>query len=239
MIKCVYKDETLWKWQHATWAASLFLIYSATLWYAIIKACFQELVVRPPYSLSAIFLALMFADRLYPALLTKRFLTFSFILDMLAWTGILISVLAPSPLDNDLCYLGLLSLVFIYDIVYLKEVLFDLVRRNYWVYKCYILIKLIYWIIMYSHFIGCIFYAIDIYLIKNEAFGPFALNNPYYYQGTLLAYTPIYMFDDLNRYIYAMYYSFALVSTIAFGDIIGKNYYEDVCLQIYRSMCLF
>lgn len=25
-----------------------------------------------------------------------------------------------------------------------------------------------------------------------------------------------------------MYYSFALVSTIAFGDIIGKNYIEDV-----------
>jgi hypothetical protein len=42
--------------------------------------------------------------------------------------------------------------------------------------------------------------------------------------GTLLAYTPILMFENLNRYAYAMYYSYALVSTIAFGDIIGKNY---------------
>lgn len=36
------------------------------------------------------------------------------------------------------------------------------------------------------------------------------------------------MFDGVNRYVYAMYYSFALVSTIAFGDIVGKNYFEDV-----------
>lgn len=42
--------------------------------------------------------------------------------------------------------------------------------------------------------------------------------------GNLLAYTPIYMFNDLNRYVYAMYYIFALISTIAFGDIVGKNY---------------
>lgn len=40
------------------------------------------------------------------------------------------------------------------------------------------------------------------------------------------------MFQDLNRYVYAMYYSFALVSTIAFGDIIGKNYIEDVLSAI-------
>jgi len=32
------------------------------------------------------------------------------------------------------------------------------------------------------------------------------------------------MFQDLSRYVYAMYFSFSLVSTIAFGDIIGKNY---------------
>jgi hypothetical protein len=32
----------------------------------------------------------------------------------------------------------------------------------------------------------------------------------------------------MTRYVYAMYYIIALISTIAFGDIIGKNYIEDV-----------
>ena len=44
------------------------------------------------------------------------------------------------------------------------------------------------------------------------------------------------MFDGFNRYVYAMYYSFALISTIAFGDIIGKNYIEDVFMGIFRLM---
>ena len=48
------------------------------------------------------------------------------------------------------------------------------------------------------------------------------------------------MFDGFNRYVYAMYYSFALISTIAFGDIIGKNYIEDVfILLICRLMLWF
>ena len=43
-----------------------------------------------------------------------------------------------------------------------------------------------------------------------------------------MAFTPIYAFDNLTRYTYAMYYIVSLISTIAFGDIIGKNYIEDV-----------
>lgn len=31
-----------------------------------------------------------------------------------------------------------------------------------------------------------------------------------------------------------MYYIYSLISTIAFGDIIGKNYIEDVPLSPYR-----
>jgi uncharacterized protein YgiB involved in biofilm formation len=34
-----------------------------------------------------------------------------------------------------------------------------------------------------------------------------------------------------------MYYSFALVSTIAFGDIIGKNYIEDVLSFLSVDLC--
>ena len=49
--------------------------------------------------------------------------------------------------------------------------------------------------------------------------------------GQIIAYTPVLSFNDLNRYVYAIYYSYSLVSTIAFADIIGKNYIEDVCYK--------
>jgi len=45
------------------------------------------------------------------------------------------------------------------------------------------------------------------------------------------------MFDGFNRYVYAMYFSFALVSTIAFGDIVGKNYFEDVRKYAKLGVC--
>lgn len=35
-----------------------------------------------------------------------------------------------------------------------------------------------------------------------------------------------------------MYYIFSLISTIAFGDIIGKNYIEDVCLVPMQAYVL-
>lgn len=55
--------------------------------------------------------------------------------------------------------------------------------------------------------------------------------------GLLLAYTPINMFQDMTRYVYAMYFIVALISTIAFGDIIGKNYIEDVNLNNILGLC--
>jgi len=41
----------------------------------------------------------------------------------------------------------------------------------------------------------------------------------------------------LNRYVYAIYFTYALISTIAFGDIIGKNYVEDVGCFCNLGLC--
>lgn len=42
----------------------------------------------------------------------------------------------------------------------------------------------------------------------------------------LLAFTPIEMLDDAGRYLYGLYFMVSLITTIAYGDIIGKNAYE-------------
>lgn len=38
---------------------------------------------------------------------------------------------------------------------------------------------------------------------------------------------PIYMLSEFDKYIYAYYFSSGLVSTIAYGDVVGKNWIED------------
>ncbi len=40
---------------------------------------------------------------------------------------------------------------------------------------------------------------------------------------TLLAYTPIEALDSWGRYLYGLYFMVSLITTIAYGDIIGKN----------------
>lgn len=42
-----------------------------------------------------------------------------------------------------------------------------------------------------------------------------------------MSFTPIEMLGEVERYIMAFYFSSGLVTTIAYGDIVGKNYIED------------
>lgn len=40
------------------------------------------------------------------------------------------------------------------------------------------------------------------------------------------------MFSEVERYIMAFYFSNGLVTTIAYGDIVGENYIEDIYVTI-------
>lgn len=163
------------------WTIVAFLINSLFLWYIVLKCCFQELVFRPPIPLSVIFLIYTLLDRLYPVIKTKQFISFRFFLDIIVWVLLTLSFYLPN--ENLVCFLGLPVVIYLFDAMYLKDLLFDMVRRHYWVYKIYIILKIMYCIIMYAHIIGCIFYVIDINLLNNQSFGPYALNPLNYYHG--------------------------------------------------------
>lgn len=164
MIRHIYKNEKLWKGQHAAWCTFAFLVNSLVFWYIVLKCCFQHLCPKPPIAVTAICLIVILADRLYTPFVRLR-LTFLFLLDFVVWVLILLSLVLPD--ENNVCFLGLAVGVNLFDVIYLKELLFDLVRRNYWVYKIYIILKIVYWIIIYGHLIGCIFYAIEMHLLNN------------------------------------------------------------------------
>ena len=40
------------------------------------------------------------------------------------------------------------------------------------------------------------------------------------------------MLDSVNRYIMAYYFANGLVTTEAYGDIVGQNYFEDIFVMI-------
>lgn len=70
----------------------------------------------------------------------------------------LLSVTLPN--EEFTSFLGLAITIRIYDAVYLKEILFDIARKNYWLYKISIVAKIVYMMLIYGHVMGCIFYAI-------------------------------------------------------------------------------
>lgn len=63
---------------------------------------------------------------------------------------------------------------------------FDLVKRTYWLYKVYIVTKIIYLMLLYAQVAGCIFYAIEIILLEMEYFGSFSENPLNYYHGNTI-----------------------------------------------------
>lgn len=163
MIRLIYRSEKLWHWPQALWCLLIFLLNSLLFSYIILKCTFQIYCPRPPLPLTITILLLILIDRLYP-LTRKLQITLTFALDIVIWILVLLSMVLDD--ENVVCFMGLAVIVSLWDGMYVKEVMFDLVRRKYWLYKTYIIFKILYWIVMYGHLIGCIFYAIEAHLLQ-------------------------------------------------------------------------
>lgn len=108
---------------------------------------------------------MLLADTISTPIMTKKILGIRWIVDLIIWIMVTVSFAVPDSLTAS--YFGLSITIRIYDVVYLKEMLFDIVKSNYWIYKIYIIVKIVYWIIVFSHVSGCIFYAIEMILMNN------------------------------------------------------------------------
>lgn len=71
------------------------------------------------------------------------------------------------PREEYTSFLGLAIAIRIYDAIYLKDMVFDIARKNYWLYKISIVGKIIYMMVLYGHITGCIFYALEMVLLNN------------------------------------------------------------------------
>ena len=66
----------------------------------------------------------------------------------------------------------------------------------------------------------------------------YSISNSVYYQMNMLCFTPIEQLGDWGRYLYGLYFMSSLITTIAFGDIVGKNPYEGVNIVDIAGTCL-
>lgn len=182
MIRFVYRKERLWNVYQALWCFLIFIVNNLIFFFVVLKVSFQEFVARPFWFYTAVLLILLLADSLYTPYITKSLCKPRWLVDLCIWLLVLLSFTLPN--EEITSFLGLAITIRIYDAVYLKEMLFDLCRKNYWLYKISIVGKIVYMILLYGHVTGCIFYAIEMILLNNQYFGEFALNPNNYYQGT-------------------------------------------------------
>lgn len=86
----------------------------------------------------------------------------------------------------------------------------------------YLVVKLIVFGFIYAHYMGLFFYMVSQWVYQNNYYGPntpnlcWVYNSWAFYQMTLIL-------SWQQMYTYIMYYSIAVVTTIAYGDITPKN----------------
>lgn len=211
----------------------VFADLTAFFFLSFMNICFDTIVSDPPVWLLFILFMVMALD-LFAQLYLNRRLTFNFCLHLLIMIFLILSWAT-----KKLSILFLSSLIFVRfpEIVRFNEIMQEKLRSYDKLFKLYTVLKIFYMIAVVGHVLGCIFYAIDNTLIKAEYYGTIQQNPTMYYQGTLLCYSPIYSLSQINRYLYAMYYIFSLLATVAYGDIIPKNPFENVNQVKCRPTC--
>lgn len=206
----------------------VFLDLSAFFFLSFMNICFDEIVSHPPVWLLFILFMIMALDLLAELYFKKR-ITIVFCLNLVIIVLLSLSWVIKKP--TVVIFLSGLVFLRFPEVVRYNEIMQDKLRSRSALFKLYTVAKIFYMIAVVGHVLGCIFYAIDNTLIKQEYYGNIAENPSMYYQGQLLCYSPIYSLSEINRYLYCMYYIVSLLATVAYGDIIPKNPFENVTLS--------
>lgn len=112
----------------------------------------------------------MSIDLLIYVISTKKLLTVDNILDAIVIFCLILSF-SLYGLYKNFVYIQIVALIKLKDIFLINQMLYNMSNQYNFIYKSYVIIKIVYWIILVGHILGCLFYALDIYLIKIEYFG--------------------------------------------------------------------
>lgn len=91
----------------------------------------------------------------------------------------------------------------------------------------YLCIKLAVILIIYAHYMGIAFYLVSWWIYRNNYYGPNTPNLCWIYNSWAF-YNMTLILSWSQMYTYIMYFSIAVVTTIAYGDITPKNPIECI-----------
>lgn len=97
--------------------------------------------------------------------MTRKVFTISNVIDVIVLFCLVLSF-SLFRIFPKLVFLQILALLKLQDTVYFNILVYELVKKHGGLLKAYVVIKISYWLIISGHLLGCIFYAVDNYLIR-------------------------------------------------------------------------
>lgn len=153
-------------------------------------------------------------------ILLSEYLEFNFWIDAMA----LFSVVFPLILRQYYAA-NLIKILFYPKIIILNQLDMRIVKVLVFNVKAktfYLIGRLVVFMIMISHYIGIGFYMVGYYVYSTNYYGPNTPNLCWLYNAE--AYSQIILLLDWKgQYLYTMYFSIGMTTTIAYGDITPLN----------------
>ena len=183
MIRVIYNDPQLYTAWRVAWVSLLFLAINYIVFISFMNVCFDNLAIHQPVALLVIAFLLLAIDVVIKVFMTRRPFTIGNVIDVVVIFCLVLSF-SLYKLFHNMVFLQVLALFKLKDTVYFNILVYNMMKKQGALLKIYVVTKISYWVILVGHILGCIFYALDNYLIKTEYFGPLAVNPNLYYQGS-------------------------------------------------------
>ena len=204
--------EVVWQAELNAWWSYLFNFFAFIVLIADILVCLN----RGYYSHGILILD---RKRIY-----RHYLRYHFFIDLLGLIVVMACFFSGAFVMNYFKALFLLKLYNLYliDVTFQRVLQFHRTRST-----IYMVGRLILIMIMACHYLGGIFYAIDLYVYNTNYYGPNTPSWCWIYNAVaysqMILNLPWYL-----QYEYSMYWSLATMTTIAYGDITPLNPMETV-----------
>lgn len=148
-------------WQKV-WVFSTFTLLNYLFYYCSLLVSFSTLVSPLPTLITCGFACWLITDTLFHWVATGRLWNLHCVIDMLLLLLWIVGMFV-----SEVRWLSLAILLRLKDILYVKELLFEMFKNNDLQFKAYVVAKILYWVLLVGHITGCLFYWIDQYTINN------------------------------------------------------------------------
>lgn len=165
MIRHIYNQPHLYQPWKLIWVSLLFITINYIVFVSFMNVCFETLAIGQPTALLVIAFLLYAADLVILVFMTRKPFTIGNVIDVVVLFCLVLSF-SLFGLFKKMVFLQIVALLKLQDTVYFNVLVYNVVKKHNFLRKSYVIIKISYWIFLMGHIFGCVFYAVDNYLIK-------------------------------------------------------------------------